>query len=110
MDLSKLNGLSTDTLNGMKSHIETILAARFDTRMAPGRIATYEYNGVMHTTRIESVNSKTCTCVEISPVAGRKVRVGITMLKVSPIERKTQMDIKATPTKHKPVSVVGDSW
>jgi hypothetical protein len=110
MDLSKLNSLGTETLNKMKAHIETLLAARLDTRPAVGRTATFDYDGISYTVRIKKVNSKTCNVEEISPVSGRRQRVGMSLLKVVPVERATPKMVATPIAPHKPASVAGDAW
>lgn len=111
MDLSKLNALSTDTLAKMKAHIETVMASRLDTRPIPGRNATFSSNGETITVRLERRNTKTMSCVELSPKAGRKWRVSHDMLKVVPVERTTPTPIAAPVAPHRPASVAsGDAW
>jgi hypothetical protein len=64
----------------------------------------------MHVCRIVRINHKTANVVEISPIPGRQVRVGIQMLKVKPIERKMAMSLTKPAVPHKPASYAGDSW
>lgn len=109
--LEKLNLLDTDKLLGIQEHIESVLALRLDIRPAPGRIATFEYGGVSREVRIVRVNQKTATCVEISPKAGHKWRVGLNFLKVNPIERNAKAAIAiAKPASYKPATVEAESW
>lgn len=110
MDLSKLNGLSTETLGKMKAHIETVMAARLDTRPILGRNATFISNGELITVKLEKRNQKTMSCVEISPKAGRKWRVGHDLLKVVPVERAVAIPIAAPVAPHKPASVAAEIW
>ena len=85
------------------------MATRLDTRIIAGRYATYEWQGVTHRVRITKVNHKSANCEEVSPTAGRKVRVGIQMLKVDPIERSaTAAPILKTP--HIPAAYAVDRW
>jgi hypothetical protein len=112
MNFEKLNLLGTETLISIKDFIDQILAARLDTRLMPGREASFDHGGTHYVVRIDKINSKTCNCTEISPVAGHKVRVGISMLKVNPTERKAVAPVKAPAVivPHKPVSAGGDAW
>lgn len=112
MDLSKLNGLSTETLERIKAHIETLMASRLDTRPIPGRSATFQSSGELITVRIEKRNTKTMSCVEISPKVGRKWRVSPDMLRVVPVERAVPTPIAPPVVPHKPASVLAaaDVW
>jgi hypothetical protein len=113
MDLTKLNAFSTDTLQKMQKGIADLLESRLDTDIRHGRIVTFEHPaGVIHTARIERINQKTVGCVEISPTAGRKWRVGRTGLKVVPEVRKNpKMPESLKPkVEHTPASCDEDFW
>lgn len=110
--LQKLNGLSTDSLVAMKTHIEAVLATRLDTTLRVGRIGEFEHPvGCVRKIMIDRVNGKTVSGVETgsSFEPGKKWRVGKVILKVVPQERKNPPPMK-TSVPHKPSSYDGDTW
>lgn len=108
--LTKLNMLSTEVLQEMTKSIGVILGARLDTRIQPGRIATFNNRGIETSVRIEKINQKTASCTEISPKSGARWKVGLTSLKVEPIERLNPLAISKPTAAYKPASVSEDSW
>lgn len=109
--LDMMNGLSTDALKQIQTQVGILLEARLDTQVLPGRIATYEYQGNTYKVRIEKVNQKSANTVEISPMAGRKVRVGLNMLKVEPVVRANPAAVPARVKESVPSTSLGqDIW
>lgn len=115
MDLTpfftKLNHLETDTLQQIQAHIETVMKGRLDTSIRPGRSGHFvDRYGFKHSVRIDKINRTTANCTEIAPDSGKKWRIGITGLKVDPVERKVPMVPKMPVMPHRPKSVIESAW
>ena len=108
--LTKLNMLSTEVLQEMTKSIGVILGARLDTRIQPGRIATFNNRGIETSVRIEKINQKTASCTEISPKSGERWKVSLTSLKVEPTERLNPLPLSKLTIAYKPASTSEDSW
>lgn len=110
MDLSMLDRLSTDTLKAMQTRIGELLNGRLDTRVIPGRRATFaDKTGLVRTVRIDKLNRATASCIEIEPESGKKWRVGYNLLTVEPVARKVPIAPPAIKTAA-PATRADDAW
>lgn len=114
MNLTMLDKLSTAGLLEMQARIAEIMTARMDTRLRPGREATFVGRDMTtHTVRVDKINRTTASCTELGAHEGKKWKVSCAMLKVKPIERATALPVAklvVPVVPHKPTSVAGDSW
>lgn len=113
MDLSKLHGLTTETLMAMKKEIDAVLASRLDTEICHGRRATFKDNsGNTRIILIERISDKSVSGSETgdSLVPGTSWRVAKGMIQVEPVVRNPNpTPVAPKAPLHRPVSADA-SW
>ena len=108
--LIKLNGLETDRLRSIQAHIDTLLAARLDTSIRPGREAWFiSKRGERMDVTIDRLNITTVSVTVIG--TGARWKVGKSMLHVVPIERKVAKPVAPLIARTARPATIGDgSW
>lgn len=112
MDYSKLALMSAPALLELQEQVSEALKAKLDTQIAPGRTGTFTTKaGELIQARVEKRNRVTLDCAEISPMAGRKWRIGYSHFKIDPIERQAPLTpkFKVEVKPHVPVTS-DESW
>ena len=113
MDLSKLHGLTTETLMAMKKEIDVVLASRLDTEICHGRRASFKDNsGNTRIILIKRISAKSISGSETSDslAPGMSWRVPKGAIQVEPVI----LNVSPTPVApkaplHRPVSADA-SW
>lgn len=90
MDLSKLNGLSLESLLKIKAYIDEILDARQDKTIRIGSYGTFLNAKTGETIKcyVDRVNRLSLGVTEVKPKPGRKWRVSVSAFRLSYVESK----------------------
>lgn len=110
MDASKLNSLNVTQLMALRTYVDNLLEERRDKRILPGMTGKFiAKDGSEVTARVLKNNRTTIGVEEISPMAGRKWKVGRSIFRPDYIEKRSFVPV-VRPPKHAPETETQDHW